>query len=66
MPNIEYRRCRMCDQVQDSRALIKYGVRHYAHAKCLILARGVDGALQTTPVYRRPQVILCAQEMGHS
>lgn len=64
MPKIEYRRCRMCDQVCNSRALIKYGVRHYAHARCLIAARGVDGALQTTPAYRRSQVILCAREMG--
>ncbi len=62
--DVEHRQCRVCNELANSRGLIKYGVRHYAHPRCLIESRGVDCAVEAAPMYRRAHVILCAREMG--
>jgi hypothetical protein len=33
--------CRFCKEQTDDSHLVKYGVRHYAHAKCGLEAKGV-------------------------
>jgi hypothetical protein len=37
----EPRICRFCKKSEDSSRLLKYEVRHYAHAKCGLAAQGV-------------------------
>lgn len=31
---LDYRTCRLCSEMTESRDLFKYGTRHYAHWKC--------------------------------
>lgn len=35
---LEYRTCRICSEMADSRHLFKYGTRHYAHWSCYFTA----------------------------
>ena len=37
---MEYRVCQFCKQHADTDNLVKYGVRHYAHAVCAYKAKG--------------------------
>lgn len=53
----QHRQCRFCQDRGLERQLLKYGVRHYAHAECLVRKLGVDalaalpsGELATAPV----------------
>lgn len=39
-PAPRFRDCRLCGGSAPSRELVKYGVRHYAHAGCLFRAKG--------------------------
>jgi len=34
--------CRFCDGSKGKRAIVKYGTRHYAHADCLLSAKGPE------------------------
>lgn len=34
--------CRFCKRNDEDEALVKYGVRHYAHGPCLVQHRGIE------------------------
>jgi hypothetical protein len=36
----DYRECRFCRQSATTNQLVKYAVRSYAHARCLLTAKG--------------------------
>ncbi len=53
----EQRTCRLCSKRDWSRhddgaRLFKYSVRSYAHPRCLVLRRGMNGALAVIPQHR--------------
>jgi hypothetical protein len=41
--------CRVCKQPERDAALIKYGVRHYAHPRCALAKWGARFFLRLTP-----------------
>ncbi len=58
------RLCQFCRRDDDTRVLIQYSVRHYAHGKCLIDHVPTDRILRlkTHPLSRLPALAL--QEHG--
>ena len=43
--------CRFCNVFDPKIPLIKYGVRHYAHAECFLKRKGLDG-LRKLPLFQ--------------
>jgi len=39
---MEYRTCRICDKQDDTKRLIKYAVRSYAHHKCVLSGKSIQ------------------------
>ncbi len=58
--------CRFCGKHDRDDALVKYGVRHYAHGPCLATHRGVDAiaSLHAWQIARLP--VLLMQKAGVS
>lgn len=56
---MDHRTCTFCKKRDvvwnDGYTLFKYGVRHYAHAKFLAVARGVDLGREMLPEHMRGQ-----------
>jgi hypothetical protein len=57
-----FRECRFCHETTLDSELVKYGIRHYAHATCYLKTHGVKGVdrLPTFQKYRFSELL--AQE----